>query len=165
MTPAETNHLSEEALDDVLIGLGSPESEIHLARCPECRAKVGALRSDIGLFNAASIAWSQGQRSGMPPTASQGTRIHVAFLAWAALALLVAVAVAGVWRSISFAPSRNNVVQSQPADSEAQIAQDNQLLQAVDAAISPDELSPVIEYDLAQSPHPHGKAHLRMTRK
>jgi hypothetical protein len=33
-------HLTEEALDDVLIGMGSEEAALHLAACPECRARV-----------------------------------------------------------------------------------------------------------------------------
>jgi hypothetical protein len=39
-------------------------------------------------------------------------------------------------------------------DSEAQIAQDNELLKAVNAAINPDEMSPFKEYDLSGRPHP-----------
>ena len=62
MTPSLSNHLSEEALDDVLIGLGSAESEAHLAVCPECRAEVETFRGDVALFNAASVAWSESRR-------------------------------------------------------------------------------------------------------
>jgi hypothetical protein len=47
----------------------------------------------------------------------------------------------------------------QPADTEAQIAQDNQLLQAVNAAISPDEESPIDQYKLFQTRHSHMKTH------
>ena len=39
MTPEFTTHLSEEALDDVLIGLGSKEAHAHLAVCPNAGRK------------------------------------------------------------------------------------------------------------------------------
>jgi hypothetical protein len=51
------------------------------------------------------------------------------------------------------------------AESEAQIVQDNQLLQAVNAAISPDEVSPIDEYKISERPHLHAKAHPKMRMK
>ena len=65
MTPA-TNHLSEEALDDVLIGLGSAESQAHLEVCADCRAQVRTFLGDVALFNAASMAWSTFSTLGQP---------------------------------------------------------------------------------------------------
>jgi hypothetical protein len=40
-----------------------------------------------------------------------------------------------------------------PEDSEAQIAQDNDLLRSVNAALSTAEASPVREYHLSDGPH------------
>jgi anti-sigma factor RsiW len=161
MTPASTNHLSEEALDDVLIGLGTAEAHAHLAACPECRAHVATFRGDIALLNAASMAWSQSRRSQpLSREARPHPRLHAAFIGWAVtVAALVFMAV-GIWRHHPAAPPNHaNTVQSLPTDSEAQIQQDNQLLQAVNAAISPDDPSPIDEYKILESPHPHSKAH------
>src|SRR5947209_14106483 len=143
MTPASTIHLSEESLDDVLIGLGSENSRAHLAVCPECRAHVETFRGDVALFNSASMTWSESRRPQSRLSEVHTGRLRAAFLAWTAVAAALAVMAFGIWHHrSSAAPNQANTVQSRPLDSEAQIAQDNQLLQAVNAAISPDEASP-----------------------
>lgn len=162
MTPESTTHLSEEALDDVLIGLGSPESHAHLAGCAECRAEVQAFRGDMQLFNAASMAWSKSRWPKARPNVPRRVRTRVAFASWSAVAAaLAAVMAVTIWHHRQEAPVNNrvNTPQSLAVDSEAQIAQDNQLLQAVNAAISPDETSPIDEYKMLESPHYNLKAH------
>jgi hypothetical protein len=166
MTPELTNHLSEEALDDVLIGLGTAESRAHLAVCAECRAQVATFHGDIGLFNAASMAWSESRRPQLRESAPHGRTLHAAFIGWAAVATAMVVMAVGIWRHRP-EPSRqaHTVQQSQPLDSEAQIAQDNQLLQAVNSAISPDEASPIEEYRILESRNSHPKPHSKMRTK
>jgi hypothetical protein len=166
MTPASTNHLSEEALDDVLIGLGSAESHAHLEVCAECRSQVKTFLGDVALFNAASMAWSKSRLPRPPATEPRGVRLHAAFLGWAATAVALLVMALGVWHHrTETAPKQANTAHSQPADSEAQIAQDNQLLQAVNAAIGPDEASPIDEYKILEGPHPSPKAHSKKRMK
>ena len=53
------SHLSDEALDDVLIGLGSLASHAHLAQCPQCRARVESFQTTGDLFNQASRQFSE----------------------------------------------------------------------------------------------------------
>jgi hypothetical protein len=162
MTPDFSTHLTEEALDDVLIGLGSLESEAHLARCTECRTRRDSFRADLALFNSASMAWSE-SRPGRPAPASQhytGFRIRFAFVSWSALVALLLIAAVAIWRHSALPPSNHvNIVESQPVDSEAQIAEDNELLQEINAAISSDDESPIEEYNLRANPHPHSKTH------
>ena len=165
MTPKPTTHLSEEALDDVLIGLGSPESEAHVSNCAECHAKLEAFRSDMWLFNSASMAWSESKRSPIRRMAHVGTGSHtrIAFVSWAAVAALLLVAAVATWHHVSLTPVNHaNTVESKPVDYEAQIAQDNQLLQAVNSAIGPDEESPIVEFKILDKPHLHTKAHAKM---
>jgi len=161
MTPSLPTHLSEEALDDVLIGLGTEESHAHLAACAECRAQVAMVRGDISLFNTASMAWSQSRRSQpLPSDAAHHPRLRAAFIGWAATAAALVLMAVGIWRHHPASmPNNANTAQSQPVDSEAQIEQDNKLLQAVNAAISPVEPSPIEEYNIMESPHPYTKAH------
>ena len=164
MTPESTSHLSEEALDDVLIGLGSPESQAHLAGCGECQAQVRAFRGDMQLFNAASMAWSKSRWPKAAPSVPRPVRTRVAFASWSAVAAALAgVMAVTIWHHRQEAPVVNQVNRSQslPVDSEAQIAQDNQLLQAINAAISPDETSPIDEYKISERPQSHVKAHSR----
>jgi anti-sigma factor RsiW len=162
MTPETTIHLSEESLDDVLIGLGSPESHAHLAACAECRVQVEAFRGDMELFNDASRAWSESRPPLPRISAPRRTHPRLAFGSWAVVcAALVFMAVA-IWHRPAPLPN-HAIVQPQPADSEAQIAQDNQLLEAVNAAISPDEESPIDEYNIrVQSPPSHAKPHSKL---
>ncbi len=156
MTPDISKHLADEALNDVLIGLGSLESDAHLVRCPECRSKVENFRADMNLFNSASMAWSE-SRSGRPAEASwhrAAPRIRFAFVSWSAAVALLLIMAITLWRHSAVAPTNNiNVVESQPLDSDTQIAQDNELLQEINAAIGSDDESPIQEYKLREGPH------------
>ena len=162
MTPKYSIHLSEEALDDVLIGLGSPESDAHLAVCLDCRVKVNSFRSDVALFNSASMAWAESQPAKLRPAVHKTFhRTRLAFVSWAATAAALGGMGFVVWHHHGpvAPPSRATANVSQQADTEAQIAQDNQLLQAVNAAISPNVESPIDEYKLFQRRHSHLKTH------
>jgi anti-sigma factor RsiW len=162
MTPDTSTHLTDEALDDVLIGLGSLQSEAHLARCPQCRCRVESFRADMTLFNSASMAWSESRtgRSAQVSPHHAGFRIRFAFVSWSAVAALLLVTAMAIWRHSAVAPPNHvNIVEPQPVDSEAQIAQDNQLLEEINAAISSDDESPVEEYNLREHPHARMKPH------
>ena len=162
MTPDFSTHLSEEALNDVWIGLGSLESEAHLAGCPECRSRLESFRADVAHFNSASMAWSESASLRSVPAAPHyaGIRIRFAFLSWTAVAALLLIAALSIWRHGAIPrPNSVNMVESQPADSEAQIAQDNELLQAINAAIGSDDESPIEEYNLRVNPHRDSKTH------
>jgi len=166
MTPESTRHLSEEALDDVLIGLGSPESHSHLEVCAECRAQVKMFLGDVALFNAASMEWSRNRLPQAGASQPRRVRMHAAFAGWAITAAAVLVLALGVLHQRpETAPTQANTVQPQPVNSEAQIAQDNQLLQAVNAAIGQDEASPIEEYKISESPHSYPKAHSKKRMK
>jgi len=166
MTPESTNHLSEEALDDVLIGLGSAESHAHLAECAECRAQVKTFRGDVALFNASSLAWSRSRMPRHRASERSRVRLHAASMGWAVTAAALVAMALGIWHHHpAKATQQANTVQTQPSDSEAQIAQDNQLMQAVNAAISPDEASPIEEYKMLESPHLPPKAHSKKRMK
>ena len=60
-------HLSEEQLDDVLIGDPGVEAAAHLADCAACKARVAALEAPIASFAAVSLAWSERQSVTTPP--------------------------------------------------------------------------------------------------
>jgi hypothetical protein len=151
MMPEKTGHLTEEALQDVLIGLATPESEMHLAECLECRAQVDRFRSSIDLFNEASLAWSK-SRLAAPPRPS--FRFWPAGLVPATLVLAVlALIVVPAWKHHRppqpVAPVDSASTQN---SSEAQIAEDNQLLAAVNVVLNESEQSPVNEYHLLKGP-------------
>jgi anti-sigma factor RsiW len=152
-----SNHLSEEAFDDLLIGLGSIEQARHLSRCAACRAKVEQFREDVGLFNQASMQWSEAQPTrALCPAVTPPSRFHmpIGLLGSALATILIAAVVVPVWRH-ERAPNLTN----RPAqDSAAQIAEDNMLMQEVNAAISPQEQSPIEAYHITEGPAAHSMA-------
>jgi len=162
MTQEVTVHLSEEALNDVLIGLGSAESERHMAECAECRSKAQQFKSDVALFNQASIAWSEAQPAGgnkTPVRMAPVFHMPVGFLGAFALVILAIAVVIPVWQhERSRHGNQENATAITDQDSQAQIAQDNQLMEDVNAALSPRDESPVVEYGLLESPKTHRKA-------
>lgn len=165
MTPKSSTHLTEEALNDVLIGLGSPESEAHLEWCAPCQSKLEAFQFDVRLFHSAASAWSQSRipvQAASLPFHRARLRTRIAFVGWGTAIALLVVMVATVWRHSSVSPShRAATAQVQIFDSEAQIAEDNELLRAVSAAISPDEEAAIDQYNLLNHPRSHAKAHAK----
>ena len=176
MTPEKSAHLSEEAINDVLIGLSSPESDAHLAVCSACRGQLQEFRSEMLNFNQASLAWSEARPAALRANGrSRVRRVMSSPWSWAlAAAVLMAAVWLPVWKynhpslvnkaSINDVPGRDASGRdaSSPGqtaeDSEAQIAQDNDLLRSVNVALSENEESPINEYHLSEGPHARSKA-------
>ena len=59
-------HLTEEQLDDVLIGDVSAEAAAHLKACPRCAARMAAATMPMTSFKAVSAAWSERATRWMP---------------------------------------------------------------------------------------------------
>jgi predicted anti-sigma-YlaC factor YlaD len=169
MTPELSTHLSEEAIDDVLIGLGSPESDAHLAACSHCRGQLEQFRSEMNLFNQASLAWSKAKsatilRAAPRPKARPALPAPAGWVLAAAALLAIGLP---VWNHAHRSPagdasdyaSTYAPAPASPAgDSEAQIAEDNDLLRSVNAALNSNEVSPISEYHLSDGPHPRHPA-------
>ena len=167
----DSEHLSEEALDDVLIGLGSAEAEAHLAACSRCSDTLRQFQAKMGSFNQASLAWSEARP--VPEAMSKAVarlnakpRGVIAPLSWAMAVVVVAALGFQIWTYELHRPSTAPVASvSQPNDlevqSEVQIAQDNQLLQSVNAALSASDVLPASEYglqaELSSELKPHGR--------
>ncbi len=49
-----TNHLTEDDLDEVLLGFAPAAALDHTAGCPDCQARLAAFRSQLAVFNQAS---------------------------------------------------------------------------------------------------------------
>jgi hypothetical protein len=156
MMPHSTTHLSAEAFDDILIGMGSREAEDHLAECAACREKLDAFREDMSLFNEASLGWTEA-RTVKPRTVARRRAFFVPspVLGLGALAmLLVMLGLPTVHRPNTGSVPHTPAV-SDTSGSAEQIAADNQLMKDVDAAINPDEASVVDQYHLMESPKSH----------
>jgi hypothetical protein len=159
MKPVTSEHLSEEALDDVLIGLGSPEAEAHLAVCELCRHQIKGFQSGVGAFNQASLAWSESKpRTSLQLPAAKAGPAWIPQLTWAMGAVVLLLIGASVWNHNPAVVPENPAVALVQADSETQIAEDNDLLKSINAALSESEASPVQQYGLSDQPRPHRRA-------
>ena len=161
MTTAQSVHLTEEAMNDVLIGLSLPESDAHLAACPVCSGQLEEFRSQMQLFNQTTLAWSEA-RPGVNLRTGSSRKVYQGIFAPAVWALAATVLLAvglPIWNH--FHRSYRNyavVLPAAPGDNATQIAEDNDLLRSVNAALNDNEVSPLTEYHLADEPHPRRKA-------
>ncbi len=165
MTRNEQAHLSEEAMDDLLIGLGSAESRAHLALCAECGSRVKEFHAGVEAFNQASLAWSEARpyarrqaapRQAVPPWSAHWGGVWQWSGALAAM-LLLAIGIS-IWSHHPSSQNQAALPTPAQADSEAQIAQDNDLLRSVNVALQEGEEPPVNAYNLMEAPHPRLRA-------
>ena len=148
-----SHHLSDEDLDDVLIGIGSAEAEAHLAGCAACAARTAEFRSALGSFNQATLAWSEAKSHTLTRDLTAGEAVGVPHLGLAA-AGLCGLAVVGALLSVvpgtlhsRTEPSAASA-QAAPVDRDREIAGDNAMLQDIDAALYQPEPSPEQTYRL-----------------
>jgi hypothetical protein len=60
-------HLSEQQIDDWLIGLHPADVEEHLRSCPACADEVSRVAEPLALFGGAVRSWSEEQARPMRP--------------------------------------------------------------------------------------------------
>jgi hypothetical protein len=166
----KTGHLTEDQIDDALIGSLARNASGHLALCDHCAERVAEARMPLASFKAVSTAWSERRSATLPgvavPNAAGPQR-----LAWGAAALTAAlgfvIAIPMVQRHdrmtdaavSTSAPQQVAVVNAEPvmapvaavaSKSEAkaqnsdaeQISRDNQMLNVIDQELSASSESP-----------------------
>lgn len=154
MNTFPTAHLTEEQFAECLMaGASTPSCRQHLAQCEECREEVSLFLSSIGDFSSASLQWSESRPAVSLRDigdAQHGHRAAFAPVGWAlAAAVLLAIGVPSLHHEQGLASGTVTAISSSVEESEAQIAQDNTLLQSVDMALAQNDPSPFREYDLS----------------
>lgn len=161
-----TAHLTEEELDDLLLGQAAPHAQQHLDACELCRAQLAPFQTAVAAFNDASMAWAQAKSNTISRDLSTIRPARTQPLAWSlGAAMLVAVAVAlsvGVHRTPSEAGTTAQSAQIQHAAQHAphdpeEIAADNAMLEAINSAINPAEPSPIEPFDHAPTRSTSGR--------
>jgi hypothetical protein len=132
-------HLTDSQLDDHLIGDSSPEIQNHLAACDLCSARLHTSLAPIASFDAATLAWGERRSATMPmqrfATRELSWHQRLAWSASMAAAIAVGFAVpmatnqAHVGHNQTFVASATTASTTQP---DEQVADDNQMLQAID---------------------------------
>jgi len=160
MNRMSNRHLTEDQMDDVLIGDLAAEAGAHLEQCADCQMRVETARAPIASFAAVSMAWSERRSATAPVTLVQvvisGQR-RANWVAATTAALLVAVSIPLTMREkrtevvASDVAPQAMTVQGQTAPRAglmkqariqpvavhhdhpaAEIAHDNEMLQAID---------------------------------
>jgi hypothetical protein len=146
------SHLSEDDLDEILLGIASPESSAHLAACSVCERRFTAfqtqLKEQMAAFNQASMAWSEARSN----TISRDLASHKATprltlpAVWSAAAAMMLAATLALHVSLdrrSSALEASNSAASQtisassnaihPEHDQSELASDNAMLAAIDS--------------------------------
>jgi hypothetical protein len=147
-----STHLSEESINDMILGMPSAEDRRHLATCELCRSRLEEsqiqLHASLDLFNQASLAWSESKATPLPRHAfHQRARFFTPRpLAWssAAAAFLLAAVVSWNYQHRPALPT--SPVSAVTNSYAAQIDEDNQLLRNVYTALNDEPASPLSEY-------------------
>jgi predicted anti-sigma-YlaC factor YlaD len=149
-----SNHLNDDQFMECAIGVEpGVEAAAHLRECEACREELARFGMSVSSFNSAARAWSES----LPAMSVelQGYRASRPFFAVASYALAACLMLGLGFEVVHHEQATRSatvgsvsVSSVSQEDSAAQIAQDNQLLMAVDVAIRSDDRSPVQEYGL-----------------
>ncbi|HEY5330067.1 MAG TPA: hypothetical protein VIJ79_09300 [Acidobacteriaceae bacterium] len=156
MSSIPSGHLTDEQFAECVAGCAvvapGPESEAHLRECAQCREELARFSASMDDFGRAAFGWSETQPavSLRAMARPQSGRSWLAPAGWAvAAAVLLA---AGLPMAIHHdrqpvAPAEAAAVDG-PDDSDAQIAEDNQLMRSVNMAIGDNDSSALRGYGL-----------------
>jgi hypothetical protein len=146
-------HLSEDQIDEKLIGTLAPIPAAHLAECELCVSRVTAAAEPIEAFKAVTAAWSERRSATLPLHQSVATSASFhPRLAWAAVvgvALAIGVTIPVVSHQERHeaaqkvqAPAAIADIADNSASGDAEIVRDNQMLKAIDRELDTTVESP-----------------------
>jgi len=177
-----TMHLTEDQIDDVLMGDLAATTAAHLAACEDCKLRVAEFATPIASFKAVSLAWSERQSATLPskltlPVTSAWQRGASWAAATAVLLVGIGVPMARHETRATQIVASNGTSQAAPRTAiatvarvqeagrgapglvaptkpDAQIARDNQMLQAIDRELDASVQSPADTFGLAPAGGP-----------
>lgn len=148
--PVREAHLTEDELDDILIGVGSPEAEAHVAGCAACAGRKAEFVAALTSFNQATMAWSEAKShtltrdlAAATESAAGSPRLWVAAMGLCVVAVMGAMLsnhVPGTMRG-GDGPAGASA-QTAPVNRDLEIADDDAMLKEIDAALYRPEPSP-----------------------
>ena len=155
----KTPHLNEEQFERLLAGEDpGAEAAAHLHTCPECRRELETVGSAVGDLREISLAWAEQEGSRIPVPSRWALQWNAA-PRWslAAAAMLLIVIGAGVHRHdvrARTAAARINIHSMPPAPTQDSLAEDNQLLQAINEELQQQTRPQVPVSELGESSRP-----------
>ena len=167
MNATNKTHLTDDALDDLLLDLAAPEAQAHAAVCPHCAQRLesahASLLGAVTPFNHATLAWSQARSNTLTrdlSTHQPRPALTLPALASYTAATLVAASVMLTAGLHHRALSPDATQQSASSVSADEIADDNAMLNAIDSEL----YRPVsIPAALAEDPQAHLQRHAQQS--
>ena len=151
-------HLSNDQIDDALLGDMAPEADRHLAACELCAARLAEARMPIDSFRTVTLAWSERRSATLPlqefkmsagPLRSAAVKRQPIWASAVAVLLALAVAVPVLRHETRLNGDESSqvpvAVSTPVADQSAsddQISRDNQMLSAIDRDLAASTESP-----------------------
>ena len=108
-------HLSEEQIDDQLMGALSGEAATHLTECELCSQRVAEVETPIASFRDVSAAWAERRSATMPiPSVQAGALVWQRRVGWAmtACALVVGISFTANERKVEMLRASTQSLQS-----------------------------------------------------
>ena len=151
-------HLTDEQFSDLLAGDCPLDAMRHMKTCPQCQREFEQVQASIEEFGAAGLQWAERRPAPRISASSAMIRGWNPLTARTAAAGLLAAALFATYQEKRMqAPNTDTLL---PARSEAQVADDNRLMLAIDKEIRWQADSPVADEDPAG-----GRLHLRGSHK
>ncbi len=159
----QVDHLTEDQLDDALIGDLATQPAAHLAACEDCQMRLAEAGAPMAAFSAVSLAWSERRSATLPTPVPSRTSAWLPRAIWAATAtavLAVGISVPSIRHELGFgnaeAPQQTMIASTGPVDNpvaarDEQIANDNRMLENIDRELGASAPSPEQEYGLRVS--------------
>ena len=140
-----SQHLSDDTLDDLLLGLPNAYGHAHIMDCPPCAARLEEFRTAVALFNQASATWSEARSNTISREIIPRNNWLGAVAGWSfgSVAVLVIALALTAQRD---APSTTPGTAFDQTTRQQEIASDNEMLGAIDSEISHSVPSPVEVY-------------------
>lgn len=150
-------HLTEDQLDEVLIGCASPETAAHLHDCEFCNGQLAEFRSTMAAFHHAASAWSEAKSNALTRDLNRhqpAFRI-TARAAWSCASVVVLAAATALGLGLHQHADRIAVArqhrQQLDAASSQDLASDDAMLRQIDSALDTSEPSPDELYGIADT--------------
>ena len=146
-------HLSEDELEDVLIGMGSAEADAHVAGCAACAGRKAEFAAAVAGFNQATLAWSEAKSHTLTRDLTAGTegagarRFGLAAAAGVCGAAVVAALLSHEVPRAGETPG-GTAAPAAAVDRDREIAGDDAMLRDIDAALYRPDPSPEQVYRL-----------------
>jgi ferric-dicitrate binding protein FerR (iron transport regulator) len=153
-------HLTDEQFTDLLSGDCPSEAIQHMKMCTQCQSEFERVQSSIEDFGTAGLLWAEQRPAPRIHTQSVLVRGWRAVSSRTAAAALLATVLFGAYQQKRMQAPVEDPLAATPAHSESQVADDNQLMMAIDQEIRWQADSPVAVEHLAE-----GRVHFRVSRR